>query len=75
MSTSGTMTTTTTATTTMTAKNNKANKANSKADKPYYMKQGLIGHFLQAATWMFTHPFADSPSFMDNWLRCSTLSR
>lgn len=55
-------------------KNNKANLASPKSES-YFVEQGLVGHFLQAATWMFSSPFADSPSFMDNWLRCSTLSR
>jgi|AntAceMinimDraft_1070359.scaffolds.fasta_scaffold06209_5 hypothetical protein len=39
-----------------------------------FVKQDLVGKFLKAATWIFVTPHADSPSFVDNWLRCSTIS-
>lgn len=55
-------------------RNNKANLASPKFGS-YFVDQGLVGQFLQAATWIFSSPFADSPTFVDNWLRCSTLSR
>lgn len=52
---------------------NDANPASPKTSN--FERQGFLGNFLQAATWVFSSPHADSPGFMDNWLRCSTMSR
>jgi hypothetical protein len=40
-----------------------------------YTAQGLMGNFLQALTWIVAVPFANNPTFFDDWQRCSTLIR
>ena len=40
-----------------------------------YTAQGLMGNSLQALTWIVAVPFANNPTFFDDWQRCSTLIR
>ena len=40
-----------------------------------YVRQGKIGARLQDATWLLAEPFADKPTAIDDYLRCSTLLR
>jgi len=40
-----------------------------------YVRQGKVGARLQDATWLLAEPFADKPTAIDDYLRCSTLLR
>ena len=40
-----------------------------------YTAQGLMGSFMQALTYIIAVPFANNPTFFDDWQRCSTLIR
>jgi len=40
-----------------------------------YLRQGALGAAFADATWLFSEPFADRPTALDDYLRCSTLVR
>ena len=40
-----------------------------------YLRQGALGARLADATWLLSEPFADRPTALDDYLRCSTLVR
>jgi len=40
-----------------------------------YLRQGALGARLADATWLLSEPFADRPTALDDYLRCSTLAR
>jgi len=44
-------------------------------DRVAYADVGLIGGYMQSLTYVFSSKRYDSPSAIDDWLRCSTLAR
>ena len=40
-----------------------------------YLRQDALGAAFADATWLLSEPFADRPTALDDYLRCSTLVR
>jgi hypothetical protein len=53
-----------------------AGVSHSRDDPPSrYVAQDFVGGAMQSASFLLAAPHAEDPSFVDDWMRCSTLAR